>query len=264
VTAVRAEFRKFFTTRMWWGMALGMVVVGGGLAAVISLLAGRQPVDQGGFPPLDAPNVVNTVYTAGLSFAYLIMLAVGVMAIGAEYRHKTITATFLAVPRRVRVMLAKGVAMLGIGAFYGIIFVVSSVAVGAPIIAARGFDAFPAGANVARTLALTLLALGLWGLIGLGVGILISNQVAALLISIAIAWIGEFLIILVLNGLGWEAATAYLPGQATSAMVSQATQSGNGVAIQHLAWGAAAALLATYAVVLAGLGSWRTVRSDIS
>jgi hypothetical protein len=47
-------------------------------------------------------------------------------------------------------------------------------------------------------------------------------------------------------------------------MVSQATQSGNGVAIQHLAWGAAAALLATYAVVLAGLGSWRTVRSDIS
>jgi ABC-2 type transport system permease protein len=264
--AVRAEFRKLFTTRLWWGMAIGIVLAGGGLAAVMALLAGRQ-LERGEqpTPPLDFPGMVNTVYTAGLSFAYLITLAIGVMAIGSEYRHQTISATFLSVPHRTTVMAAKVVAMLGIGAGYGILFTASSVAVGAPIIAARGFSAFPEGEDVPRTLALSLLALGLWALIGLGVGILISNQVAALMISVAVAWIGEFIIILILNGLGWNAATAYLPGQATAAMVSQVTEGGGPpIRVEHLQWWAAALVLTGYAAVLAGAGALRTVRRDIT
>ena len=35
------------------------------------------------------------------------------MTIGSEYRHKTITSTFLANPKRVQVMGAKVVALLG-------------------------------------------------------------------------------------------------------------------------------------------------------
>ena len=56
--------------------------------------------------------MVNTVYTAGLSVGYLLMLTIGVIQVGSEYRHKTITGTFLATPRRSRVMLAKVVALL--------------------------------------------------------------------------------------------------------------------------------------------------------
>jgi len=196
-SAIRAELRKIFTTRLWWGMAIGMVVVGGGLAAVLAALAGSNAGGPNALPSLDQPGMVNTVFTAGLSFGYLLTLAVGVMTIGSEYRHKTITSTFLSTPRRVRVMLAKVVALLVVGVFYGLVFTVSSVAVGATIITLRGFNAFPSSENVPRTLALSLLALGLWALIGLGTGILISNQVAALLISIGIAWIGQFLFILI-------------------------------------------------------------------
>ena len=263
--AVRSELRKFFTTRMWWGMTIAVFVAGGGLAAVMGLLAGATAAASGGLPALDQSGMVNTVYTAGLSFAYLITLAVGVMAIGSEYRHKTVSSTFLATPRRVRVMLAKVTSLLGIGAFYGFVFCVSSVAVGASIIVARGFNAFPSSENVPRTLALSLLALGLWALIGLGMGILINNQVAALLISIGIAWIGEFIIILILNGVGWGAATKFLPGQATSAMVAQTGASGGGgPALAHLSWWAGALVLIAYAAVLAGIGSLLTIRRDVT
>ena len=54
----------------------------------------------------------------------------------------------------------------------------------------RGAEAFPSTA-ILRTLALSLLVLGLWALIGLGLGILIPNQVAALMIGVGVAWIVE-------------------------------------------------------------------------
>ena len=66
--------------------------------------------------------VANSVYTGGLSVGYLLMLTIGVIQIGSEYRHHTITATFLAVPRRMWAMLAKVVALVvvaaGLGAAY--------------------------------------------------------------------------------------------------------------------------------------------------
>lgn len=261
--AIRSEFRKIFTTRLWWGMAIGVVVVGGGLAAVLGGLAG-QGEGQNALPALDQPGMVTTVYTAGLSLAYLLTLAIGVMLIGAEYRHKTITATFLSTPRRVHVMLAKVVALLGIGAFYGVLFCLSSVGVGATVITLRGFDPFPAGEHVWRTLALSLLALGLWALIGLGAGILISNQVAALLISIGIAWIGQSLMSLAFLALHWTTANELLPANATNAMVSGLSRGFSGESVDQLSWWGGALVLAAYAAVLAGVGSFLTVRRDVT
>jgi len=48
--AISAEFRKFFTTRMWWGMGIGVFALGAGLAALTALLgAGGRPTPAG--PP---------------------------------------------------------------------------------------------------------------------------------------------------------------------------------------------------------------------
>ena len=55
----------------------------------------------------------------------------------------------------------------------------------------------------------------------------------------------------------------YLPSAATQSMVSGVTQGGDDSA-KPLVWWAGALVLAAYAAVLAGFGSWRTVRSDIS
>ena len=116
-----------------------------------------------------------------------------------------------------------------------------------------------------RTLALALLVLGLWALIGLGVGILIPNQVAALLIAIGVAWIIEPILGAVLGITSWGSdITPYLPSQATSAMLSTSTGGFNGETVQTLSWWAGALVLAAYAAVMAGIGSWLTVRRDIS
>jgi ABC-2 type transport system permease protein len=239
------------------------VLLSGGLFALLfALLAGQGNPREGGLPKLDNAQMVTSVYTAGLTVAYLLTLAVGVMAIGAEYRHKTITSTFLSTPRRVRVMLAKVSSLLGIGAFYGLVFLVGSVGVGAVPISIKGYAPFPDAGPVVRTLALSLLVLGLWALIGLGAGILIPNQVAALLIAVGVAWILEPLAGFLLGLASWGPGIAkFLPSRATSAMVQQVNTSPTA---QQLSWWAGALTLAVYAALMAGIGSVLTVRRDVT
>ena len=266
--AIKAEFRKFFTTRMWWGMALGVFLAGALFALVFAVwVPGSQQQGANGasgppLPGLDNTAMVNTVYTAGLSLAYLLTLVVGVMSIGSEYRHMTITSTFLATPKRVHVMGAKVTSLLGIGVFYGLIFLLGSVGVGATTIAMKGFSPFPEGGTVTRTLALSLLVLGLWALVGLGAGILIPNQVAAILIAVGTAWILEPLLGFLLGLVSWgKTIVPYMPSQATSAMVGQVNAS---TSVQLLSWWAGALVLVAYAAVLAGIGSLLTVRRDVT
>jgi ABC-type transport system involved in multi-copper enzyme maturation permease subunit len=266
--AVKAEFRKFFSTRMWWGMAIGVFLAGALFAVLFALVVAGSHQERGPggggprLPGLDNTTMVSTVYTAGLSLAYLLTLVVGVMSIGSEYRHKTITSTFLSTPKRVRVMVAKVTSLLGIGVFYGVVFLVGSVGVGGAAIAIKGFSPFPETGPIARALALSLLVLGLWSLLGLGAGILIPNQVAAILIAVGAAWIVEPLAGLLLSFFSWgKAIVPYMPSQATSAMVGQIN---TGSSVHMLSWWAGALVLVAYAAVLAGFGSMLTVRRDVT
>lgn len=36
--AIKSEFRKFFTTRLWWGMAIGVFLAGAAFAALFASL----------------------------------------------------------------------------------------------------------------------------------------------------------------------------------------------------------------------------------
>jgi len=261
-SAIKSEFIKFFTTRLWWGMAICVFVAG----ALFAGFFGWALTTEGAMGP-EAPRgndtqIVNSVYTAGLGVGYLLLLTVGILQIGAEYRHKTISGTFLATPRRVQAMLAKVVALLGIGAGYGVISLLGSVSVGAVVLSLRDIDPFPS-TEVLRTLALSLLALGLWALIGLGVGILIRNQVAAILVGVGVAWIVEPLLSL---GLGFLDAGAkvvpYFPSSATNSMVNGVTAQGQDV--EFLSWWAGAIVLALYAAALSAFGTWRTAKQDIT
>jgi ABC-2 type transport system permease protein len=265
--AVKAEFRKFFTTRMWWGMAIGMFL-SGALFSLLFALVVAGSTQQGGtggsvpLPDLDNTAMVSTVYTAGLSVAYLLTLVVGVMSIGSEYRHKTITSTFLSTPKRIRVMVAKVISLLGIGAFYGLVFLIGSVTVGGATIAIKGFSPVPELGPISRALALSLLVLGLWSLVGLGAGILIPNQVAAILIAVGAAFIVEPLVGFLLGLVSWGQSIApYMPSMATSAMVGQVNTSAT---VELLSWWAGALVLVAYAAVLAGIGTMLTIRRDVT
>jgi ABC-2 type transport system permease protein len=265
IPAIRSEFRKFFTTRLWWGMAIAIFVAGAAFAALFGFLLTSEDAltaGPGGVPTGDATQIASSVYTGGLSVGYLLLLTIGVLQIGAEYRHKTISGTFLATPRRLQAMLAKVVALFGIGAIYGLISLIGSVSVGAVVLGLRDQDAFPSN-TIIRTIVLSLLVLGLWALIGLGIGILIPNQVAALLIGVGVAWIVEPIIGFAMSfwDFGREHVAQFLPTSATNAIVNAVSTNPDEV---RLEWWGGALVLAAYAVFLAGVGIWRTTRSDIS
>lgn len=261
VPMIRSELLKFFSTRLWWGMALGIFAAGAAFALLFGFIFTSEAVTEPGMPAGDPVQVANSVYIGGLGVGYLLLLTIGVLQVGGEYRHKTITATFLATPKRVRALLAKAIALVGIGGLYGLISLLGSVSVGALVLSLRGQEAFPS-TEILRTLALSLLILGIWALIGLGVGILISNQVAALLIAIGVAWIVEPLVGFGLTFWEWGAQNIapYLPTAATNAIVNAVEQPGE----VRLEWWGGLLVLSAYALVLAGLGIWRASREDIS
>lgn len=260
IPAIRSEFRKFFSTRLWWGLLIP-VILGSGVFAWLSAFyfAGTEVGPGVTLPGLDDPQMVSSTYSAGLQISQVLLLAVGVLMIGTEYRHKTITSTFLATPKRAKVMAAKVISLLALGAIYGVVGTLTSFGIGAAIISSKGYDILPDGAL--RTLVMSLLVLGLWALIGLGIGILIPSQVAALFIAIGFAWIVEPLLNLLFANQDWGKSIApYFPSSATEGMVGAVTSPG----ATTLVWWAAALVLLAYAAVMAGLGTWRTLRSDIS
>ena len=194
IRSIKSELLKFFTTRMWWGMAIAIVLAGAGFALLFGFIftSDAATSGQGGPPPItDDLDLARQVFTGGIGVGYLLTLAIGVMTIGSEYRHKTITSTFLSNPKRVPGHGRQGRRAAGHrGDVCACCPWSGSVVAGALVLTAKGHAPF-ADPEIWRTLALALLVLGLWALIGLGVGILIPNQVAALLIAIGVAWIIE-------------------------------------------------------------------------
>lgn len=277
---IRAELRKYTTTRLMKGMALAIFVVGAVFAAIFGAVATFASFDDAGngmfagdtlADMLPATALARFVYLSALQLGYLLMLCIGVLMIGQEYRHKTATSTFLAEPRRMRVIGAKLAALSVIGVANGLIFLVGSVAGGGVLLAVNGNELFPDPGSLARPFLLALLVLVLWAWIGLGVGVLISNQIVALLVAIAFVWIVDPLVTLALSFVSWgDDVTRFLPGPVSTSAVdlmseipAQAAEA-MGLGSSGLSWWAASLVLVLYALVMAGLGLQRTRRRDIA
>lgn len=259
IALTRAELLKFFSTRLWWGLGIGIAASSMFFSGVYAVIAGTT-----GLPGPDDPAMVRMTYTAGMASAYLFTLAIGIMMMAGEFRHQTMTATVLAVPRRHRIVLAKLGAVLLIGTGYGVVAVLSGTATAALIFAVRGYPILLFGDGIPRALALAVLAVALWAVLGLGIGTLIRNQIVALLVSIGVAWLGESIVTFILTALDFGYVAKFLPGMATTALIAPPTfGDAQAVTMQYLPWWGGALVLLGYASVSGAIGMALTLRRDI-
>ncbi len=281
IGAIRSEVRKVFTTRLWWGMALGMAVLAAaismGFAALIALDTGGGGGGPGGNQgnPFARMSVgtAQLIYNAGMiqQMTALFPLALGTLLITSEYRHKTITATFLAVPNRWLVMVSKLVAVVVVGAVYAVVHAVASVAGGASILAAVKHEpTFLDNGEVWGSLGIGVAAFVCWTLLGFGVGMLIRNQIAAVLIAVGFAFFVQIILNIIFTVKEWYSALKWMPGNLTSNMlVTSSPTEGQAVdpatAAQYFDhWWQAGLVLVGYPLVLAVVGAFLTTRRDVS
>ncbi len=272
--AIVSEIRKVFTTRLWWAMLLGMATLAGlialGFAALVGTDFGEDP--STGVNPFAEMNagVAQLVYNAGLiqNFTTLFPLALGVLLITSEYRHQTISATFLSTPRRWIVLLSKSVAVVVIGVIYAIGHTAASVAGGAAMLAGKGEPTLLGDGEVWRSLGIGVLAFVVWTMLGFGFGMLVRNQVAAVLIAVGFSLVGQIALNIIFAVADWTWAARWLPGNLTGGMLITVDPTG-GLADPSTQpyfdqWWLSALILVGYTAVLAIAGSALTARRDIT
>ena len=270
--ALVTEYRKLVTTRLWWVLLLCfaayMVFLGAMMAFVMT-----DPAQQGGMsgglggdapPPMDAKTVARTVYTLAPSLGYVFPAIVGALSVTTEFRHKTLTPTFLAEPRRTTVLGAKLLASLPVGLLFGIVGTVSTVIGGAAVLAIKGEPTFLADASVLRSLGLCILVLAVWCMLGVGFGTALPNQVAAIVVLLAFTQFVEPLLRILLALSDTTAGIAkFLPGAAGEAATGGSFYASSGLG-DLLPWGVGLAVLVAYGVGLSLLGRATTIARDVT
>ncbi|TFD64442.1 ABC transporter permease [Cryobacterium ruanii] len=266
---VSAEFAKIFTTRLWWILAIVLFcyigLLAGGLAALFAGIqtgvispdavnTGGGSTDFGSLPPL--------IYSFASSVGYVFPVLLGALATTGEFRHQTLTPTFLATPRRGLVLGAKTVTLILVGAGFGVVALAASVGLGGGVLSAFGVNALLLDSETWLLVARTLLAMGLWAAIGVGLGVLVPNQVASIVIVLAFTQFVEPLLRLAASFLEITAKIGnFLPGAASDALVgSSFLNLANPSASAPLDWWQGGLVLLGYALVTAVIGyavSWK-------
>ena len=267
--SISAEFAKIFTTRLWWILAIVLFgyigLLAGGLAA---LFAGIQTgvispdAVNTGVNPTDFDSLPLVIYSFASSVGYVFPVLLGALATTGEFRHQTLTPTFLATPRRGLVLGAKTVTLTLVGAGLGVVALAASVGIGGGALSAFGVDAQLLDSQTWLLVTRTLLAMALWAAIGVGLGVLVPNQVASIVIVLAFTQFVEPLLRIAASFLEITARIGnFLPGAATDALVGWSFLSlANPAASPPLDWWQGGLVLLGYAAFATVIGyavSWK-------
>jgi ABC-2 type transport system permease protein len=237
---MRAELRKLWTVR---ANRVLLVVAQLVVAAGVSGLMLRR--DDAASPAGQRDAVAHVGLVA------LFALLIGILSVAGEYRHRTITDTFLAEPRRGRVLLAKLVVSAGAGLLFGLAASVTALVTDAIWLNAEGGAIDLTMGDLWRTVAGGIGWNVAFAALGVGVGAVITNLMAA--VSAALAWLALI-----------EGIVAQLAGDAGRWLPFALGQALVGLPRDHAAPWAAALGLAGYVAVLVAAGLVVTVRRDVT
>ena len=267
--ALASEFDKVFTTRMWWLIALLLVAyvafLAGGFGAFLGWSIENPDLAENTGNNTQLPpgmRLAPLLYSFASSVGYVFPVLLGALSVTGEFRHKTLTPTFLAEPHRSTVLSAKFVSQLIVGAGLGVIAFATSVGTGAAALAAFGLDTELDTSDTWALIGRGVLAMALWGTIGVGLGTLVTNQVAAIVIVIAFTQFVEPILRLAasLNDVTAQVGQ-FLPGAASDALVGASFYSiaavSSSVALEWWQGGLALLAIGVIATIVGGATTWR-------
>jgi hypothetical protein len=249
IALVRAEFLKVRTTQVWFWLLVAALALSALL--VIAPLAGGDISTQ-----RDAAQMFSNA-----SSAYIIVFVLGVLGVTTEFRYQTITASVLATPSRWTLVTAKMItfALLGIG--FAAACVVLQLAIALPWLATKHLGVSPSSPDMPHALLAIFAILALFGIVGLGVGALLKNQIVAVVIGVIFLAALQNIVLAIPKV---RSAWPYLPGGAASSIsaIDRTTVNFNGVHLLPV-WGGVVVLL-LWAFVPAVIGAAYSMNRDIT
>jgi ABC-2 type transport system permease protein len=244
--AIAAELFKLRTTRTSWGVTLGSLA----LVVIISLIAALA----GDSSSTDEPPGTDLMEISGIVQIFALIL--GILVVATEFRHGTVTPSLLAVPDRVRLVLAKLIASLAAGALLGLVASALCAAIVLPLLSSRDIATGTDSGEVLELIAGNAAASALYAAIGVGLGALIRNQVGAIIGALGWIFLIEPLLTLIP---GFEdVITRWFPTGAANALAGTASSS------DALGQVPAGLLLAAYAAVFVVAGVYVLRDRDVS
>ena len=172
IPQLRAEVLKVRSTRTTLGLVLGMAAL---ILLFVILTALLTSVNE-----MSQRDQQRDLYSIG-SFAGLFAALAGIMLVTGEYRFGTIRPTYLFTPRRSVVLAAKVAASLIAGFVFALIGEILSVGIGEVILHERSISDALTHHDYSLLTIGTLIGTALWGAIGVGLGMIVRNQVGAII-----------------------------------------------------------------------------------
>lgn len=258
---IRAEVLKLATMRLTYGL----LAVAAALTTLFSLLENNRAGTSGTeVPPISTADGLRTVTTV-TGFAMLLAAVLGSIVANGEFRHSTATLTYLATPRRVRVLVAKAVAAIGAGSLFGLVAGVISTGIGLIFVAAHGDHIALSAGTLIGHIAGAIVGAALLAGLGVAVGSLVRSQLA----TVIGIFVWAIIIESVIGGL-YISIRPYLPYTATTVLAG-AKLGGAAFGPAHglnggapLPFVAGAVLVAAIGLATALIASQTTLRRDIT
>jgi ABC-2 type transport system permease protein len=243
----RAELRKLATTPAYpIALAIGVAL------AVISVVVDAAVAGKNGTAPLGTTASTDQMLKLG-SVCCVVMLVVGIVAAGGEYRHRTIIMATLVTPRRSAQVAAKTAAIAIAGVILAGLTFGTGLAAIVLELSAHGLHHLPPSTD--RLFAGSVIAATLFGVIGVALGYLTRSTIAA--VVCAVGWV-LFAELAVLHTLAPQLAKWLITGAATA--LTDPTAHGSGT----LAPVTAVAVLGCYAAVLLAAATEFVGRRDVA
>jgi ABC-type transport system involved in multi-copper enzyme maturation permease subunit len=243
---LRSEVLKQRTTRTTVSTTAGMVGV---VVLAIALHALGLPAKNF----TQRTDQLGVFIDVGENLGVLFAALLGAIAITGEIRHGTIRPTFLATPRRARVLAAKTTIVALTGLAIGALATALAAGAGTLFMHFRNITVNVHAGDYALLVLGGATAAALWAVIGLGIGAVVRNQVPAI--------VGMFVWVLFVENLldgGFPAVGRFAPA-ALGRGIAGATKDGT----LHTP-ALAAVLLAGYAAVAIAAGWYATTHRDVA